>query len=988
MNLIDFSKKIETVYAVIDSRQSGKKIEYINAGFEVSRISFEDIDLEDIFSEELVPLLDLILKYFKSSAVCLIKNKIYKIYIATLCEIAKKGFNQGGILKTMDTYIGFSFNRNRHYELIKEALHHENIVILSKRNSHYYEETIIYEAGIPKKFHRDVLSLFQLYWKWMKGIEKLERMQFLKDFINEEPIYETYILVSNDYERMKSYREVTSDFKEKTLKVCYKFEEVFCAIDEYPEFINETNIATVCSQISENLRYNIETVIRTSEIRKIFLNYSQRISFSKLQKIINNLSVEISIIIPTGITLTKERYNSRNFYGGLHNINGIVYEVSYAIGLTLEEIFSFPRQTVERQNQNYIYISDEYFEVEIDGIAQNVKTFIFRKESLYVYVGKVPSASVAYIDNICIQSDESYKISASVRKIWNRELRKNLLAVHVKEARCCNVDYSMKSVSVSNGFDSIIRQTNRNGFSIIRDKWLDIPDFTDLKDISIVYSVANVPLMEIIVQLESIMLFSFLSGIQIRKTYDVSQFYGDNRLIIYSIVPLETPGKELVNLGYYQGLNVYYTEMDLSKDTYIIGELSIIIKKHSHTYMSFASKYGYRDEKICFEEDSDVHIQLHNADLTGIYYLKLSHDSVVKTIHLSAFDNLECMDIKDFMYDYTYLDGKWTLTLFNEQENVFELNYTVLPKLLAKVAEYMYCEGEKVSVEIFASSNCFFIDNNFSASIQVDVGIAQIEMEGNLVKSKELTYEVYNTRSECFQEMIIKPAVWGIRLLDYEKNIWHLTKDVFLTYKALDKYGVFVCSSKSHYLNIKCNNQVIRREIFAGYNRVGIRGMFSDWKEANLICFFDEPNRKQVITIAFEPSMQYINTSFENAMMVSTLCYEGAINTDIMIRAYAKGELIKSVSRMAEKTKFLIHFVLPEIYCYNKEELTFEVSFDKRDPFTLHKVLVELVDSSAGLILSEYCNFYKLIERHISSVNKSKCISMKNLTVLQLIGGN
>ncbi len=987
MNLTDFSKQIENVYAVIDNRQNAKKIEYINAGFEVSRISFEDIDLEDIFSEELVPLLGLTLKYFKSSAARQIKNKIYKIYIATLCEMAKEGFNQGGILRTMDTYIGFSFDRNRHYELIKEALHHENITILSNRHSHYYEETIIYEAGIPKKFHRHVLSLFQLYWKWMKGIEKLERMQFLKDFINEEPIYATYILVPNDYERMKSYREVTSDFKEKTLKVCYKFEEIFCAIDEYPEFINETNIATVCSQISENLRYNIETVIRTSEIRKIFLSYSQRISFSKLQKIINNLSIDISIVIPTGITLTKERYNSRNFYGGLHSINGIVYEVSYAIGLTLEEIFNFPRRKVERQNQNYIYISDEYFEVEIDGIAQTVKTFIFRKESLYVYVGKVPSASAAYIDNICVQADESYKISASVRKMWNRELRKNLLAVYIKEARCCNIDYSMKSVSVSNGFNSIIRQTNRNGFSIIRDKWLDIPDFTDLKDISISYSVDNVQLMEIIVRLESIMLFSFQSGIQIRKTYDVSQFYGDNRLIIYSKAPIGTSGEELIYWGYYQGLHVYYAEMDLSKDTYIIGELSIIIKKHSRTYMSFASQYGYRDNKICFEEDSDIHIHIHNVDLAGTYYLKLSHDLIVKTIQFNEFDNLESIDIQNFMSDYTYLDGKWTLTLFNEQENVFELNYTVLSKLLAKVAEPMYCEGEKVSAEIFASSNCFFVDNNSSASIQIDVGIAQIEIEGNLIKSKELTYEVFNTRSECFQEIIIKPAVWGIRLLDHEQNIWHLTKDVFLTYKALDKYGVFVCSSRFHYLNIKCNNQVIRREIFAGYNRVGIRGMFSDWKEANLIYFFDEPNRRQVITIAFEPSMQYINTSFENSMMVSTLRYEGAINTDIMIRAYAKGELIKTVSRMAEKTKFLIHFVLLEIYRYNKEELTYEVSFDKRDPFTLHKVLVELVDTSAELILSEYCNFYKLIDRHISLVNKSECTSMKNLNVLQLIGG-
>lgn len=175
----EFVNQIDKAYAVIGERLESVKEGYRIHGIPFDRIPFEEIQLDDILGDVLLPLTPELIRRSNSFPVGY-EEKCYKVYVATLCELLKDGLVGGGINKTIEANIG-PFDLNRHYKLIKKALAFEGIPLLEKKRK--FEETLINEAGIPRNYHRQCLDFFSIYWKWLHDYDRSDRLAFLSMFL-------------------------------------------------------------------------------------------------------------------------------------------------------------------------------------------------------------------------------------------------------------------------------------------------------------------------------------------------------------------------------------------------------------------------------------------------------------------------------------------------------------------------------------------------------------------------------------------------------------------------------------------------------------------------------------------------------------------------------------------------------------------------------------------------------------------------------------
>src|SRR5665647_1208593 len=97
--------KIEKIYKIILERENEQREINSQKGYFQYVFAYEDIDLDDIFRTELIEIFPYILEYYNKGFAQKVSVKTYKVFLAVLCETAKNGFTQGGILKTIEEYI-------------------------------------------------------------------------------------------------------------------------------------------------------------------------------------------------------------------------------------------------------------------------------------------------------------------------------------------------------------------------------------------------------------------------------------------------------------------------------------------------------------------------------------------------------------------------------------------------------------------------------------------------------------------------------------------------------------------------------------------------------------------------------------------------------------------------------------------------------------------------------------------------------------------
>lgn len=938
MTYAEYILNIDEAYTIIVTREEAQRKQNAEKGFFKSRVSFEDIDLDDIFYTKLVSLI-LPMQYYYKLGTREFQFKVYKVYVATLCEMAKNGFTQGGINKTIDEYVGTSFDRNRHYDLLLKALQSQKIKIRYEYG-HHYEETIIYEAGIPKNLHTQALTLFEIYWKWLKGIDTSERHRFLREFLQDKPLSSIFILDPRDYTRIKNIREAMNTYKAKLYKTCIRLEDVISAIDSYPDQITFENIHQVCTKISEDLGRNIFTIIRTQDIQNFYLKYARRVSFTKFQTIINGLSDYECITLPDNRKLTKTVYNANNFVCGIHYIKGNEFEVSYPIGLTLDEILALDRNKLLWQDKRIIYISSCPFEVEIDGFNKRVRELYHGGEELYIYAGTIPAASTAYIDGIRVFSDQDILLSAYIRKYWNSEEHKNQLCIYIKEFKCSNIKYAHENIQVKCGEHIISRFSNSNGFIGFHNKTIVLKDnCPDRIDVMVKGDV----IFSKELFFEDLLLYGLQYGIPVYDKIDFTQWHGDNRIVIYSKEELYSLEGVLVEL---QGIEltyfVYTGKVDFSLDSFKINNKTFRIENGTRPYLTLSSNYSVNNEVICYSDIEQVLFRVINvsSEASKNCLLRITHNGYYKDFPLVDINSND-ISLYKIWGEGIELTGKWNLELFAEQKRVSQIYLAVLSKFRIKYDKQVHLESSKFPITILSDSKCFDVDGEFADQIELTITAGKIEHIGNFISAQEIDLEVYNAICGVYQSILIRPNIWALQIMDLKTHTWFQLSDKRIEFSDLSRYGFFVCSTKNFRVDITANNYTTTREIMPGYNKIGVKNLFDLWKTINKLTIRDAVGSKSTAIIYYEPQITTCTFEEKENELICSFSYSGPIEVPVKISAFTDRKRITYVERKTfyNSTQLKLYIVNPKIFI--GQTLNFEVAFFDQDPKNVGNYIVK-----------------------------------------------
>jgi hypothetical protein len=929
----EFNDNLEHAYSLIVERKAERREQLYNYGYYIDRVSFEEIDLDDIFLKLLVPLIpNMLTKYGRADSAT--KVKMRKVYLAAMCEVAKGGFPRGGILVTIDEYIGKVFNRNQHYQILKDSFEHEGIEAYVKNGRTLYEETIINESGIPRRFHRKAFRFFMTYWKWLKPCPDDERRIFLNELIEDGSQSGVYIYDQYDWNILSSCLRDMHDFKEKLRKTCEKLEKTLLAIDDYPEPIDSETFEIACYEISSKLGFNILTIIRADYIQKMLFDYATKVSFSKFAKIVQNVNPSEQIKLPNGTSRHASTYSVRNFLGGTHRIQHREYEVSYPVGLSLNEIFSLPCDSIYKLGQYIIYKSLDLFEVDIDGHLQLVREFIMDANTQYVFAGRIPSASYAYIDGIPIQGEKTYKISEStgVRKFWDRDEKCNILAFYVGEVKIADKKFAMKSADVSVGDKIFSKSTNSNGYVSFKEKWIDLTDIPDLNNFVLTVALDNSVIIEQAYELENLYIFSLRSGRRIFNKADMLDLWGDARVVIFTKGPITTDLK-ITEAKPFLEYTVYIGHFEFNSAQFFVNEQTVSIWTPKYPYISLKGELHQQADTFCMDYDQSLVISLSNVKDLREVILEISHDKEVTQINASTLSSAENIEVFSLVSEQVDIVGVWTLSLYVNQRKCDEKKIAVLAEIYAHAQHDIYLEGEDVFVDIIANSACFDVDETRSSEISVHGGIAKLQMIGNLVSSEIIEVDVYNAKCDIYQSTVLRPYVWGVRNLLYSSQTWSCIENNIVTYDVLHSCGQFICTTKSTTMTVSYNDYTVSKLFYSGFNKLGVRSSIPQWRKINMVTIGDKRNNSVTITIPYQPSIAFVEIVSTENYYCAKFKYNGPINTKIKLTAFLGNVKVASTVKTSFINSFSISLYIDNPQKFLGKELSIECRFDDQDSY-------------------------------------------------------
>lgn len=933
MKYSDILVNISNAYDIITQRIEMVETENSRKGRLVDRVQYEDVSLDDIMDSLLLPLLPELIEFY-SRIPHQYQVKVYRIYIATLCEIVKNGLVNGGILKTMDARMGKTFDRNHHYDLLQKALHSEGIDVLDK--SRKYEETIINEAGIPRNYHATCLEIFSLYWKWLRNYQYNERKQFLFEYFNDKPINKIYILEHSDAARLLSLKQEIKTFSSKVIKTCLKLDVVFSAIDRFPGSITTENLNEVAEQISANVGFNIFSIVRSGRIKEYILDYAKRISFLKFDQIIAGLPGNEEIILPNGCRKKVDSYSAKNFLGGRHVVRGNAYDVSYPVSLAINELFNIPENKIHMLGNAVLYTSEEPIFADIDGVEKEGRLFINeQQEYLYVFYERIAAASFAYIDGDPVDITSPFSRKTYIGKCWNQELHRYQLALILSDIRFADYKYSMKPVQiVCNGENIVSSSTNKNGAFRIQEKICFVDFETIVKDINLSFIVDGIEMDSWEILLDDFYLWNKQTGIRIKDKIEVREWYGTTDCILFSRDAVTYCSTKYEYLYSTQGFLVYSVMLNFSDNSLNINNHNINIMQSSEPYILLGSEAEIISGELCIKENVPITLLLHNysENITDCH-LVIEYEMDTASYNLK---NLKAHDL----YDITQLlksadnisgkTGKWRISLNLGNKCVSRLSVVVVPYLTIRTEKKYYSEEEDVYVTIQSASPCFEAEGEYVCSKRLFIGSAQIQMDGNHVGGKILEFDCSIDKCGISKQFKISPRVWGLRLKNNESGLWENLYHDRIDYSELDTRQLFVCSTSDFQMKILSNGSEYKWDIQPGYSKINLRNIVSKWKKKNLISFIDGTESEKVLSISYLPRYTVVSVNRNREGLLAAVQYQGPIDVLLSVRVFSGTELV----RLSEKEIYNNQFIFRICVLENKlisPEITIEARIDNQD---------------------------------------------------------
>ena len=905
-----YIEKIDAAESVINERRTSVMREYEKNGVSYSRIPYEEISLTDILDNTLVPLMPFIIDNYNGLNKKT-RQKAYRVYVATLCEVVKNGLVGGGINKTIEARIG-AFNLNNHYSLLKTALRYEGIEVSKKHRK--YEETIINEAGIPRGYHRKCLELFLIYWKWMHNYDLSERTKFLSDCLNGNPIDRLYIVDSYDKQRFSELIAEVTSFSEKIIRTCKKLGDVFTAIDDYPDDITEQNIDEVAETISNELGFNIYAVIKSKYVKQYILAYAKKVSFFKFEQITSNLPDSETITLPTKVVKTVGSYRPSCFLGGRHFIRGNAYDVSFPIPLEIEDIYKLERNHPYLFGSAVLYTSEEEIWVERDGFERPYRNYYHDQYGLLnVYYERVAPASFTYIDGLLISNNEPFTKKIYVCKYWNRDLKHYQLGFCIEILKYADVNNPMRQVQlVCNR--NLLQQgtTNRHGFFQISDKVIPFDDFDELPNNAFdLQLVVNDELVESWkLDLADLYIWGIQSGNRIRDNIDLSEWYGSTKIIIFSKRPNRDASIELSLLYEESGYSVYEGQFD--KDAGVIelfGE-TIHINKPVYPYIELLSECTLVSGEYCINETDPIAIEIHNVsansnDLVLVIEHESDHVSYnYNNLPPNALQNLRMLIPRrpNLVADV----GKWSVSLFDHGIKRNTIQIIVLPTLTLETTKPIYKEGEPVFAIIKATDDCFENEGIYVNNKQVELGMAKIVYAGGFVFAEQIEYDCFIDRCSVYDRLTVYPEVWNVQARSIKSGDSLDISSKSIDVNELNDYGVYVCSTCNMSVFVRANGISEIKHIKPGLNYIDIKSFLYDAEAKTTVSITDEYGASHELTVIYKDSIDIISIEDDKAMVSINAKYHGPINTTIDFRVFSGKNLIYTNQKKAYRNTFTV----------------------------------------------------------------------------------
>lgn len=993
MKYAELLQNIDYAYTTITERLEKAKAVNEQSGQVVDRIHYEDISLEDIMDTSLLPLLPELIEEY-SSVPFQYRIKSYRVYVATLCELVKNGLVNGGILKTMDARMGVVFDRNHHYALLQKALKYEGIQVFENKHRKY-EETIINEAGIPRNYHTVCLEIFTLYWKWLRNFEYSERKAFLMDYFDDRPMNKIYIIDRGDSIRFAYLKEQTQSFSQKVIKTCIKLDSVFSAIDNYSGSITEENINTAAAEISSIVGFNIFSVVRSNQIRGYILAYAKRVSFLKFERILSSLPGSEEIVLPNGSKKKIADYHQYNYIGGCHLVRGNAYEVSFPISMSIEELFMLPMQKIQMLGNAALYTSDEPIVAEIDGVEKPSRTFVnYAHDYRYIFYERIAAASFAYIDGIPVDIVSPFLRKTYIGKYWDQELQQYRLGLYVSDIRYANDNEIMRSVVLKfNNINLIISSTNHNGAFRAQDKLCFIEDADFSKALQLSFEVNNAVIDTWEVIPEDLYLWNAHMGIRIHDKLDVSLWFGPPIALAFSKEPIRYCSAEYSYQYQAQGYYVYSIVLDFSAANIHINERVISIKKSEAPYIVLKSKMDVISGEYCVEERDPISIDIENYSEEGPdCFLLIEHDMSVASYNLKNLTPNDYADISNLIANQNSTEsralgkaGKWNLTLVQNSKRISEITIVVVPYLTVSPTKAYYSQGEEVGVDITTRSACFESEGEYVQAKKLNIGTANLVMEGNHVGVEAVEFDCYIDKCGITKHLRFIPRVWGLRQKAFSADAWEQIPPGRMTYDDFNQHQIFVCSTSEANIGIYVNGKKSSRYIQPGYNRIHLRELIESWLQRTDISFEDEYGEKQDLTVVYSPEIRVISVSRKADGLAITIKYQGPVSSTLSIRVFSGAKLVSSASRQVYSNIFNMQMrVFPHLL--SDPEITVEARIDGQDYQTIfHDSCEALPDESSRPRLELSANTGLLALMEYAASPKSTQQAKLPTTVLQLL---
>lgn len=889
----------------------------------------EDLDFSNLYTELkslLIPVLENYKYLFKTSYA----SKIKKVYYVALCEMIKQDFYRG-MLITFRNVTGTNIsNMNHYYDLLSIVSQSQGLQIEQKAGRRMFERAYILETGIPRNMSKNVMKMFLIYWRYFREEEKFKRLELFYNYLQGQEYEDEYILDPKDAELFEKYREELSEYSDKVYSVFNKLDDIFSLFDSYDVLDFDVSNNNYIEKINEELGYDMRSVLRDSDIIKIYDAYMRKLPISKFKKILRNLPRKENIITPKGFVSNSEKAE-KNIICGIYEIRSNKYEVVIDPTIGLEDMIAFSCETVHTLGKDYYsYFSRDYFDVEVDGMELAPREVYYRGQCRYAWIGKVRDAGRVNIDGHIIMSSQKIKISGKVIKCYDRENNRSKLQYLINSIKVNEPakPYGKLSYTINDIDSELICVGNNYGIYYRENIRIE---FKSPGKQYICFNLNGEIIERLEIDLEDQILFDKWNGTRYYPNKENDKHSGS--FICFTKNPLDNISLGKVS-NQYEMNGYHVVEFDIAssqEEIRLFGEIYGFGKTKA-PYFFIKSEIG--DTEMVDQIDN-VFVKTVNLNPSNKYWFEIENEEKKYRCVINQGEfclrELICNDFNNGF-------GKWTCSLWEKQKKLMQDSFVVIPELSIKQLDECVLEGKDIWLEFEANDDCFVSNvGEFCNRTKMNIGSINLEIVDEEIVIPQINTSVYIDKWNIVKEIQISPKMWGIRTRDKMSPMWKKTDIVNVDPDELSKTecAIFSTGVNKVYINGELKN------IEFGKNDISWKKYIKSLKNKNELVFSDDRSTyKQLFSCIPQYSIWDVTIAEESVL---TIRYAGPVSETLTIRYFVDGFLEKSFQRDTTKNTFLLHVLLGKTKFLTEKTVSVEIATSRSPiPIQVYREKIEV----------------------------------------------